>query len=134
MRIAVIGGKMERFSFSPKSRKFRLEMKWKGLLRLSVIGTQFGTTFVPFNLTNLLSPVPLFCILLTRTITKRAVAWVRSVQLECTVPWTPLGMEFPIFRDKPAFLLNGKHPMHNLLFGDSKKIQKVNCGNLNTAI
>ena len=29
---------------------------------------------VPFHLTKLLSPVPLFCILLARTITKRAVA------------------------------------------------------------
>ena len=77
---------MERFTFSPKSLKFRLEMKWKGLLRFSVTGTQFGSTFVPFNLTNLLSPVPLFCILLTRTITKRAVAWVGSVQPEYTVP------------------------------------------------
>ena len=41
---------------------------------------------VPFHLTKLLSPVPLFCILLTRTITKRAVAWVGSVQPECIVP------------------------------------------------
>ena len=41
---------------------------------------------VPFHLTKLLSPVPLFCILLTRTITKRAVAWVGSVQPECTGP------------------------------------------------
>ena len=37
---------------------------------------------VPFHLTKLLSSVPLFCILLTRTITKRAVAWVGSVQSE----------------------------------------------------
>ena len=37
---------------------------------------------VPFHLTKLLSPVPLFCILLARTITKRAVAWVGSVQPE----------------------------------------------------
>ena len=28
----------------------------------------------------------LFCILLTRTITKRAVGWDGSVQPECTVP------------------------------------------------
>ena len=41
---------------------------------------------VPFHLTKLLSPVPLFCIMLVRTITKLAVAWVGSVQLECTVP------------------------------------------------
>ena len=61
---------------------------------------------VPFHLTKLLSPVPLFCILLARTITKRAVAWVGSVQPECTVPlgtWN--------FRNfKPKFLLNGKRP------------------------
>ena len=61
---------------------------------------------VPFHLTKLLSPVPLFCILLTRTITKRAEAWVGSVQPECTVPlgtWN--------FRNfKPEFLLNGKRP------------------------
>ena len=41
---------------------------------------------VPFHLTKLLPPVPLFCILLARTITKRAVAWVGSVQPEFTVP------------------------------------------------
>ena len=41
---------------------------------------------VPFHLTKLLFPAPLFCILLTRTITKRAVAWLDSVQPECTVP------------------------------------------------
>ena len=41
---------------------------------------------VPFHLTELLSLVPLFCIQLTRKITKRAVAWVGFVQLECTVP------------------------------------------------
>ena len=39
---------------------------------------------VPFHLTKLLSPVQLFCILLTRTITKCVGVWVGSVQLECT--------------------------------------------------
>ena len=34
---------------------------------------------VPFYLTKLLSPVPLFFILLTRTITKPSVAWIGSV-------------------------------------------------------
>ena len=59
---------------------------------------------VPFHLTKLLSPVPLFCILLTRTITKCTVAWVGSVQPECTVL---LGMWN--FRNvKPEFWLNGK--------------------------
>ena len=41
---------------------------------------------VPFHLTKLLFPVPLFCILLTRTMTKRSVTWIGSVQPECTVP------------------------------------------------
>ena len=61
---------------------------------------------VPFHLTKLLSPVPLFCILLARTITKRAVAWVGSVEPDCTVP-----LNTENFRNfKPEFLLNGKRP------------------------
>ena len=61
---------------------------------------------VPFHLTKLLSPVPLFCILLAKTITKRAVAWVGSVEPECTVP-----LNTENFRNfKPEFLLNGKRP------------------------
>ena len=63
----------------------------------------------------MLSPVPLFCILLTRTITKRAVAWVGSGQPECTVPlgkWN--------FRNfEPEFLLNGKRP--RLPFSDFQR-------------
>ena len=46
------------------------------------------------------------------TITKRAVAWVGSVQPECTVPLSTWS-----FRNfKPEFLLNGKRPksMHRL--------------------
>lgn len=35
---------------------------------------------------KILSPVPLSCILLTKTIIIRTVAWVGSVQLECTFP------------------------------------------------
>ena len=46
----------------------------------------FGRSNQKVSLTKLLSPVPLFCFLLTRTITKRMVAWVGSVQLECTIP------------------------------------------------
>ena len=65
---------------------------------------------VPFHLTKLLSLVPLFCILLTTTITKRAVDWVGSVQPECTVP---LGTwNFRHF--KWEFLLNGKHPIFRI--------------------
>ena len=67
---------------------------------------------VPFHLTKLLSPVPLSCILLMRTITKCMVAWVASVQPECAVP---LGMWN--FRNcKPDFLLNyGKRPNFQFL-------------------
>ena len=61
---------------------------------------------VSFHSTKLLSPVPLFRILLTRTITKRAVAWVGSEQPECTVPLNTWN-----FRNfKTEFLLNGKLP------------------------
>ena len=61
---------------------------------------------VSFHLTELLSSVPLFCILLARTISKRAVAWLGAVQPECIVP---LGTwNFRSF--KPEFLLNGKRP------------------------
>ena len=65
---------------------------------------------VPFHLTKLLSPVPLFCILLTRIITKRVVAWIGSMQPECTVP---LGKwNFQNF--KPGFLLNEKCPLFQM--------------------
>ena len=60
---------------------------------------------VPFNL-SLLSSVPLFCILLTRTITKRGVAWVGSVQPECTVPLDFL--KTGIFGEWKAPLVNGQ--------------------------
>ena len=39
----------------------------------------------PFHLTKLLSLVLLLCILLARIISKRAVAWLGSVQTECIV-------------------------------------------------
>ena len=61
---------------------------------------------VSFHSTKLLSPVSLFRILLTRTITKRAVAWVGSEQPECTVPLNTWN-----FRNfKTEFLLNRKLP------------------------
>ena len=65
---------------------------------------------VSFHSAKLLSPVPLFRILLTRTITKRAVAWVGSEQPECTVPLNTWN-----FRNfKTEFLLNGKLPTFTL--------------------
>ena len=60
---------------------------------------------VRFNL-SLLSSVPLFCILPTRTITKRGVAWVGSVQPECTVPLDFL--KTGIFGEWKAPLVNGQ--------------------------
>ena len=75
-------------SIQPKiSGNFGWYIKWKGPFRFGLTEL-FGTSFeggplwpvgrwywnVPF-LTKLSSPVPLFCILLTRTITKRAVAF-----------------------------------------------------------
>ena len=61
---------------------------------------------VPSHLTKLLSPVPLFCILLTTTITKRAVTWVGSVRPECTVP----SGTWNFWSFTPESLLNGKRP------------------------
>ena len=58
---------------------------WNQLWRWSTLTVRSDRN-VFFQLTKLLSPVPLFCILLTWTITKRAVAWVGSVQPQCTVP------------------------------------------------
>ena len=82
------------FAFNPKFREFQLvPIKWNRPFRLGPTGI-FGTSFqgspflpclfisgrsdrnLPFQLTKLLTPAPLFCILFTRTITKRAVAWV----------------------------------------------------------
>ena len=69
---------------------------------------------VPFDLAKLLSPVLLFCILLTITVyTKQcAVAWVGSVQQECR--WSIWRMEFLKFQTK--FLLNGKHPLYTIMY------------------
>ena len=57
---------------------------WDHLWRFANFGQSDRN--VPFHLTKLMCPVPLFCFLLTRTITKRAVAWVGFVQPECIVP------------------------------------------------
>ena len=57
-------------------------IKWNGPFQFGQIGI-FGTTFEGGPLISVgrteMSPVPLFRILLTKTITKRAVAWVGSV-------------------------------------------------------
>ena len=58
--------------------------------------------------------VPLFCILLARTITKQAVAWVGSGLCNRNVP----------FHWSPEFLLNRKH----FELGLAILLQTVNCG------
>ena len=75
------------FHSTQNSGNFGWYIKWKGPFRFGLtelLGTSFeGGPLWPFGrwywnvpfLTKLSSPVPLFCILLTRTITKRAVAF-----------------------------------------------------------
>ena len=91
-------GRRGSFPFNPKFQKFRLVgTDHFGLVLPEYWGpalnvVQFDRSGylvrsdrnVPFHVTKLLSPVQLFCILLTRTISKCAVVWVGSVQLECT--------------------------------------------------
>ena len=62
---------------------------------------------VPFHLTKLMCPVPLFCFLLTRTRIKRAVAWVWTLHPECTVPMSTWN-----FRNfKPEYFVEWKAPI-----------------------
>ena len=105
-----------RFPFSPKFRKFRLEIKSNGPFRFGPTGI-FGTTaplkVVHFDWSGHFGrsdriwhncyPQYHSCILLTRTITKRAVACVGYVQPEYTVP---LGT-WNFGNLKLEFLLNG---------------------------
>ena len=86
-----------RFPLSPKFRilvRNQIELTtsvwfdrniWNQLWRWSTLTVRSDRN-VFFQLTKLLSPVPLVCILLTWTITKGAVAWVGCVQPQCTVP------------------------------------------------
>ena len=73
---------------------------------------------VPFHSTKLLSPVSIFCLLLTRTITERAAAWVGSVQAKWIVP---LGA-WNFWNFKQEFLLNGKR-----LWITPESINEDNC-------
>ena len=91
------------FPFNPKFRKFllvhqiewtisvwfQLEYSGPALKVVSLDRSGHFGWFVRFHLTNLLSPILLFCTLLARTltITKHVVAWVGSVQPECTIPF-----------------------------------------------
>ena len=105
------------------SKHWERNFKWIGPFQFHLTGI-FGTCFeggtlssvrlsrsagrnVPFHLAKFSFPVPLFCILLTATITKRAVAWVGSVQPECPAEGT---VPLSTWNFKPEFLLNGKRP------------------------
>ena len=59
--------------------------RWSTLTGLVISVGQ--TEMSIFHLTQSWSPELLLCILLIRTITKHAVAWVGSVQPQCTVPF-----------------------------------------------
>ena len=104
----------------PKFGKFQLEIKF-GSVRPDYLGpplevvnfdqsTHFGRLDrnVPFYLTKLLFPVLLFCILLTRTIPRCAVAWV-LVSVSGTYHFIGQ-VEFPKFQTG-KFLLNRKHSL-----------------------
>jgi len=105
------------FPFNPKFRKFRLVYQMKRTISVlsywnirdrlwrwsTLTGLVISDQNIPFHLTNCCRQYRSFFILVTRTKTKRAVAWVGSVQPECTVS---LGTwNFRHF--KP---LNGKRP------------------------
>ena len=70
------------FHSTQNSGNFGWYIKWNGPFQFGRTGI-FGTTFEGGPLISVgrteMSPVPLFRILLTKTITKRAVAWVGSV-------------------------------------------------------
>ena len=85
-----------RIPFNATFRTFRWYIKWNGIyiwsdrnIRDQLWRWSTLTGLVGPNWQNwkLLSSAPFFCIQLTRTITKRAVAWVGSVQPQCTVPY-----------------------------------------------
>ena len=83
------------FWFCPTYRNIRDQLWGWSTLTSVVISVVWNEMSLSFD--KLLSPVPLFCILVTRTNAKRAVAWVVSVQPECTVSF--IGhVKFPTFQ------------------------------------
>ena len=113
-----------RFPFNPNSGNFGWYIKWNGPFRFGPTGI-FGTSFegsplwpvwvfrsvglkCPFSFDKIVVPsTALLYPAYKRTITTGAVAWVGSMQPECTITlgtWN--------FRNfKPKFLLNGKRPL-----------------------
>ena len=111
------------FHSTQNSRNFSWYIKWNQpfwFCPTGILGTSFegGPLWLvwsfqlvgpkcPFPFDKIVSPpIPLFCIQLTRTIPKRAVAWVRSVQPECTIPFGTWNFQ----NFKLEFSLNVKFP------------------------
>ena len=98
-----------------------MSLKWNGSFRFGPTGI-FGTTFKygpiwsvqlgSFPFAKSLYLVPLFCILLTSTITKRAVPWIESWP---TVSFGEPGIS-KIWRNR-NFLLNRKRLRVDYIYG-----------------
>ena len=108
------------FLFNPKFRKFWLESKqnrpsWFGLVRIFDNTFEGGTLWTvllvwpkwqfPFDIIVVTSTAHLYPAY--KYPPKHTVAWVRSVQLECTS--VPLGCVEFFQNFKQEFLLNGTH-------------------------
>ena len=133
-----------RFPFSPKFRKFRLEIKWNGSFWFGPTGI-FGTTFdrsAHFRQIGLKGPFP-FDKIIVPSVTFLHPSYKNNIQTRGGLgPVCATGMHRSMdsighgiskLSRQTGIFVERKAP-HNLLLGDSKKIQTVNCGNLNTAI
>ena len=133
-----------RFPFSPKFRKFRLEIKWNGSFWFGPTGI-FGTTFdrsAHFRQIGLKGPFP-FDKIIVPSVTFLHPFYKNNIQTRGGLgPVCATGMHRSMdsighgiskLSRQTGIFVERKAP-HNLLLGDSKKIQTVNCGNLNTAI
>ena len=133
-----------RFPFSPKFRKFRLEIKWNGSFWFGPTGI-FGTTFdrsAHFRQIGLKGPFP-FDKIIVPSATFLHPSYKNNIQTRGGLgPVCATGMHRSMdsighgiskLSRQTGIFVERKAP-HNLLLGDSKKIQTVNCGNLNTAI
>ena len=110
--------KLGRFALSPKFQTFRLEIKrtnnfvrsdqnicgqfwrWSSLIGLLILVTRIEMSLSIWQ--NCCSQYHYFTFLLTRTTTKLALAFVGSVQLECTVPFGEWNFLVPILWAVPV--------------------------------
>ena len=82
LRVLSIQPKIPYISVGTSNGMDHFCLHWSSLTGLVILVS--WTEMSHFHFTKLLSPEPLFCILFTRTVSKHAVAWIGSVQLECT--------------------------------------------------